>query len=232
MTDSIGSIPDAAIPPRRQFMKMAEGATAGLAFAGVTTAQVCAGGNGMHAPAALPTGLALPRATSAIMSFRVEVPESDIADLKARLSCVRFPEKETVSDLSQGVPLEKARVLVEHWRDHYDWKAFERKINAVSQFRTEIGGLGIHFLHIRSKHENALPMIMTHGWPGSFVEFLKVIDPLTNPTAHGGTSDEAFHLVIPSQPGYGFSDKPFETGWNLPRIAKAWAVLMQRFGYD
>ena len=241
MTDPIDVTSDAATSSRRRFMRTAAWVTVGLAFANATE-QARAEADAQHAlgagsPEKAPTlpqqaGFTLPKATSAITPFRVEIPEGDIADLKARLSRVRFPEKETVSDWSQGVPLYKARALVEYWRDRYDWRKLEQRVNAIPQFRTEIDGLGIHFLHVRSKHENALPMIMTHGWPGSFIEFLKVIDPLTNPTAHGGTADDAFHLVIPTLPGFGFSDKPAETGWKIPRIAQAWVILMQRLGYD
>lgn len=206
---------DGAQTSRRLFLQGAAGASVVLAVAA----------RGAQAE------VAVPKATSDIAPFRISVPQADIADLKMRLARTRFPEKETVSDWSQGVPLAKAKALVAYWRDQYDWRKAERKLNAIPQYRTEIDGLGIHFLHIRSKHKNALPIIMTHGWPGSVIEFLKVIDPLTNPTAHGGTADDAFHLVIPSLPGFGFSDKPAETGWNLPRTAKAWATLMQRLGY-
>jgi pimeloyl-ACP methyl ester carboxylesterase len=159
------------------------------------------------------------------------VPQVAIADLKLRLSMTRLPEHETGSDWTQGVPLAKTQALIAYWRDHYDWRAFERRINAIPQFRTEIDGLGIHFLHIRSRHANALPIILTHGWPGSFVEFLDVIGPLTDPEAHGGKAEDAFHVVIPSQPGFGFSDKPTGTGWNVVRTAQAWGVLMKRLGY-
>jgi pimeloyl-ACP methyl ester carboxylesterase len=227
MTNNIDAKLSAKAASRRVFLQGAASAslTAALGLTAVKTqAEV-------RTPKA--TGaLTLPLATSAITPFRIAVPESDIADLKARLDRVRFPERETVTDWSQGVPLAKARALIEHWRDHYDWRKVERKLNSYAQFRTEIDGLGIHFLHIRSTHENALPLLMTHGWPGSVIEFLKVIDPLTNPTAHGGTADDAFHLVIPSLPGFGFSDKPTEKGWNLVRTAQAWATLMQRLGYS
>jgi pimeloyl-ACP methyl ester carboxylesterase len=146
------------------------------------------------------------------------VPQVAIDDLKLRLSMTRLPEQATVPDWSQGVPLAKAQALIAHWRDRYDWRAFERRINAIPQFRTEIDGLGIHFLHIRSKHENALPIILTHGWPGSFVEFLDVIGPLTDPEAHGGKAEDAFHVVIPSQPGFGFpTSRPAPAGpWCAP----------------
>lgn len=175
--------------------------------------------------------IVLPPTSEAITPFRVSVPTSAIQDLQARLAATRFPEKETVNDWSEGVPLGKMKALVEYWRSSYDMHRLERRLNSIPQYRTQIDGLGIHFLHVRSKHQNALPIILTHGWPGSVVEFLKVIEPLTDPTAHGGTPDDAFHVVIPSLPGYGFSDKPTERGWGLPRIARAWAVLMNRLGY-
>ncbi len=181
--------------------------------------------------AARAQGLPLAPASDAVTPFRVAVPQVAIDELKMRLRDTRFPDRETVNDWSQGVPLARAKVLLEYWRDHYDWRRFERRLNAIPQFRTQIDGLGIHFLHVRSKHPNALPIILTHGWPGSIVEFLNVIGPLTDPTAHGGRAEDAFHVVIPSQPGFGFSDKPRETGWDVMRTAKAWAVLMQRLGY-
>jgi NAD(P)-dependent dehydrogenase (short-subunit alcohol dehydrogenase family) len=177
-------------------------------------------------------GLTLPTATDAITPFRVSVPQVALDDLKLRLKLVRFPDRETVGDWSQGVPLARTAALVAYWRDRYDWRRFERRINAFPQFRTAIDGLGIHFIHVRSRHPNALPIILTHGWPGSVVEFLKVVGPLTDPTAHGGRAEDAFHVVIPSQPGFGFSDKPREAGWDVVRTAKAWGVLMQRLGYD
>ncbi len=174
----------------------------------------------------------LPKATDAITSFKVDVPQPEIDDLKRRLKSVRLPEKETVNDWSQGVPLSKAKELIAYWRESYDWRKFEKRINAYPQFRTEVDGLGIHFIHVRSKHRDALPIIMTHGWPGSVIEFLDVIGPLTDPTAHGGSAEDAFHVVIPSLPGYGWSDKPGETGWNVVRTGKAWATLMKRLGYN
>ncbi len=161
----------------------------------------------------------------------MSIPPAAFKDLRTRLSLARWPEKETGSDWSQGVPLAKMKSLVAYWRTGYDMRRIERRLNAVPQYRTEIDGLGIHFIHVRSKHENALPIIMTHGWPGSVLEFLNVIEPLTNPTAFGGKPEDAFHVVIPSLPGYGFSDKPAGRGWGLPRIARAWAALMKRLGY-
>ena len=176
--------------------------------------------------------IVLPTATQNITAFEVHVPQAALDDLKRRLANTRWPDKETVGDWSQGVPLAKARALVEYWRARYDWRRVERSLNALPQFRTQLDGLGIHFIHVRSKHPDALPIIITHGWPGSVIEFLQVIGPLVDPTAHGGKPDEAFHVVIPSLPGFGFSDKPPEPGWRLPRIAEAWAILMQRLGYN
>jgi pimeloyl-ACP methyl ester carboxylesterase len=167
----------------------------------------------------------------AIRPFRINIPEKHLVDLRHRLPATRWPEKETVADDTQGVPLATMRELVRHWQIEYDWRKIEARLNALPQFITEIDGLDIHFIHVRSKHDNALPLIVTHGWPGSVVEQLKIINPLANPTAHGGSASDAFHLVIPSLPGYGFSGKPTETGWDPGRIARAWIVLMKRLGY-
>src|SRR5262245_14631871 len=169
---------------------------------------------------------------TAIRPFRFEAPEADLVDLRRRIAATRFPEKETVADFTQGVPLATVQKLAKYWAMEYDWRKVEARINSVPNFITEIDGLDIHFIHVRSKHENALPVIVTHGWPGSLVEQLKLIEPLTNPTAHGGTAADAFHVVIPSIPGYGFSKKPTTTGWGPERIARAWDVLMKRLGYD
>jgi epoxide hydrolase len=166
-----------------------------------------------------------------VAPFRIEVPQDILGDLRARLAGTRWPEAETVADWSQGVPLGYLRELCRHWADGYDWRATEARLNRLPQFRTQIDGLGIHLLHVRSPHPDALPLVMTHGWPGSVVEFLKVIGPLTDPTAHGGDAGDAFHLVIPSLPGYGFSDRPTQPGWGVERIAGAWAELMARLGY-
>lgn len=167
-----------------------------------------------------------------IRPFQVNVAEAALVDLKRRLAATRWPDGETVGDRSQGVQPEKLKELVDYWQSSYDWRKAEGKLNAVPQFLTTIDGLDIHFLHIRSKHENALPLIMTHGWPGSVFELLNVIGPLTDPTAHGGKAEDAFHLVLPSIPGFGFSQKPTDTGWNPQRIAAAWDMLMKRLGYD
>src|SRR6266850_4410905 len=176
--------------------------------------------------------LSLPTATKDIIPFKVDVPQAALDDLKERLAKTRWPERETVGDWSQGVPLQKAQALVAYWRDKYDWRRFEARINAFPQYRTQIDGVGIHFIHMRSPQQNALPIILTHGWPGSVVEFMEVIGPLSDPTRYGGRAEDAFHVVVPSLPGFAFSDKPAETGWEVNRIARAWATLMQRLGYD
>ncbi len=175
--------------------------------------------------------LQLPKATEAVTQFKVAVPEPMLQDLHRRLGAVRWPSKETAPGWGQGVPLAKAQGLVEYWKKDYQWRRFEAHLNSFPQYRTLIDGVGIHFLHVRSKHESALPILLTHGWPGSVVEFLKTIGPLTDPEKFGGSPSDAFHVVIPSLPGFGFSDKPEEAGWDLTRIAKAWSVLMDRLGY-
>ena len=167
----------------------------------------------------------------AIRPFHFEASNDSLADLKKRITATRWPDKETVKDATQGVQLETMQKLAQYWATEHDWRRCEAKINALANFLTEIDGLDIHFIHVRSKHENALPIIITHGWPGSIIEQMKVIEPLTNPTASGGTAADAFHVVIPSLPGHGFSAKPTAPGWTPVTIAKAWAVLMQRLGY-
>jgi len=166
-----------------------------------------------------------------VTPFRVEIPEADLSDLRERLERTRWPEHETVADWSQGVPLAYLRELCRYWATDYDWRATEQRLNALPQFRTELDGLAIHFLHVRSPHPDALPLILTHGWPGSVVEFLKVLGPLTDPVAYDGHAADAFHVVCPSLPGYGFSDKPARPGWGVERIARAWMALMARLGY-
>jgi pimeloyl-ACP methyl ester carboxylesterase len=166
-----------------------------------------------------------------VTPFRVEIAEAALGDLRQRLLRTRWAEAEPVADWSQGVPHGYLRELCHYWADGYDWRATEARLNALPQFRTEIDGLGIHFVHVRSPHPDALPLIITHGWPGSIIEFLKVIGPLTDPTAHGGEAGDAFHVVCPSLPGYGFSDRPARTGWGVERIADAWSVLAGRLGY-
>jgi len=170
-------------------------------------------------------------AATEIRPFRVDVPDERLEGLRRRIAATQWPEKETVDDESQGVPLATMQELARYWAAEYDWRACEATLNALPQFITEIDGLDIHFLHVRSRHEDALPLIVNHGWPGSIIEQLKIIDRLTDPTAHGGAAEDAFHLVIPSMPGYGFSGKPTSTGWGPERMGRAWADLMERLGY-
>src|SRR5918998_732595 len=167
----------------------------------------------------------------AVRDFHIDVPEAALVDLRRRIADTQWPEKETVADESQGVPLATMQELARYWATDYDWRKCEAKLKALPQFLTEIDGLDIHFIHVRSKHDDALPLIVNHGWPGSIIEQLKIIGPLTDPTAHGGSAEDAFHLVIPSMPGYGFSGKPTSTGWGPERMASAWAELMKRLGY-
>ncbi len=166
-----------------------------------------------------------------IEPFRITSSDADLDDLRRRLRATRFPERECVDDWSQGIPLAYVQDLCGYWAEKYDWRAREALLNRFPQFKTQLDGVGVHFLHVRSPHANAMPLVMTHGWPGSIVEFQKVIEPLTNPTAHGGEARDAFHVVCPSLPGYGFSDKPAHKGWNVQRIARAWSRLMPRLGY-
>src|SRR5438876_10064579 len=204
---------------RRKFM-LAAAATGGAGLLSAVT-----GGAGL-----LPAGLVpmnahgsddkaapfvLPKATEDVTPFKVSVPRAALDDLKRRLASTRWPERETVGDWSQGVPLQKAQALIAYWGDKYDWRRFEARLNAFPQYRTQIDGLGIHFIHVRSPHRNALPIILTHGWPGSVVEFMEIIGPLSDPTRYGGRAEDAFHVVVPSLPGFGFSDKPTETGWDV-----------------
>jgi pimeloyl-ACP methyl ester carboxylesterase len=168
----------------------------------------------------------------AITPFVLNVPQDDLDDLQRRLAHTRWPERETVDDWSQGAPLAKVRALCDYWRTAYDWRRCEARLNGLGQFKTEIDGLGVHFLHVRSPHPDALPLLITHGWPGSVIEFLKVIGPLTDPVSHGGKAEDAFHVIAPSVPGFGFSDKPSATGWNIKRIADAFITLMARLGYE
>jgi pimeloyl-ACP methyl ester carboxylesterase len=205
---------DAIDHDRRRFLAAA---SVGVAVAGTT---------------ALPPSHLLAAATGdAIAPFHVHFPDHALTDLRRRVAATRWPEQETVKDHSQGVQVATIKKLADRWATDYDWRKIEAKLNSYPQFVTKIDGLDIHFIHVRSKHDDALPIIITHGWPGSIIEQLKIIEPLTDPTAHGGSAADAFHVIIPSLPGYGFSGKPTEPGWNPPRIAKAWAVLMQRLGY-
>lgn len=170
-------------------------------------------------------------AKNAIRPFHADVPEEELTELRRRINATRWPDRETVSDASQGVQLVTTQALARYWATEYDWRKVEARLNALPQFITEIDGLDIHFIHVRSKHQDALPVIVTHGWPGSIIEQLKIVGPLTDPTAHGGRAEDAFDVVIPSMPGYGFSGKPTSTGWDPAHIARAWVVLMKRLGY-
>ncbi|TDD63213.1 epoxide hydrolase [Kribbella antibiotica] len=199
---------------RRQFLGLAAASAAAVQF-GVP--------NLAHATGAQPD--------ARIRPYKIKVPQAAITDLRRRIKGTRWPDRETVADRTQGAQLGKIKPLVEYWGSHYDWRKVETKLNALPQFITSIDGLDIQFAHIRSKHANALPMLMTHGWPGSIIELLKIIDPLTNPTAHGGKAEDAFHLVLPTLPGYGFSGKPTKGGWNPGHMATAFHQLMQRLGY-
>jgi pimeloyl-ACP methyl ester carboxylesterase len=172
-----------------------------------------------------------PAVDAPIRSFHVDIPEEKLTDLRRRIAATQWPERETVADQSQGVPLATIQQLARYWATAYDWRRCETKLHALRQFTTEIDGLEIHFIHVRSEHEDALPLIVNHGWPGSIIEQLKIIDPLTAPTAHGASASDAFHVVIPSMPGYGFSGKPTSTGWGPERMGRAWAELMKRLGY-
>lgn len=195
-------------------------------FLGLAAAGLAAG-----AAQLLPSRPAAASAGEAIRPFRIAIPQDELDDLRRRIIAARWPDQETVPDRSQGNQLATLQDIVRHWGTDYDWRKVERRLNALPMFITEVDGVDIHFIHVRSRHENALPLIVTHGWPGSIIEQLKIIDPLTNPTAHGANAADAFHLVVPSLPGFGFSGKPKEKGWNPDRIARAWAELMRRLGY-
>jgi pimeloyl-ACP methyl ester carboxylesterase len=238
MSDKQDSLKDNQIS-RRGFLKLAGAGTffLGLGAFGISNIlnnireASAQGANATNATNATGASAAPPSNNLAIRPFRVNVPEAELTELRRRVSATRWPEREPVADISQGVQLATIQKLARYWTTEYDWRKVEAKLNALPQFMTEIDGLDIHFIHVRSKHENALPLIVTHGWPGSVIEQLKIIDPLTNPTAHGASASDAFHLVIPSMPGYGFSGKPTTTGWDPMRIARAWVVLMKRLGY-
>jgi pimeloyl-ACP methyl ester carboxylesterase len=205
-------------PTRRQVLQ------GGLA-AGLTVATSAALGQ-------TPASAAPSTAPDGIRPFRVAIRPDQVAEMRRRVAATRWPSRELVADRSQGVQLAAAQALARFWTTSYDWRRFEAKLNALPQFKTEIDGVDVHFVHVRSPHRDALPLVMTHGWPGSIVELLETVGPLTNPTAHGGTAADAFHLVLPSIPGYGFSSKPIELGWNTTRTAHAWAELMRRLGYS
>jgi epoxide hydrolase len=228
MEDGLEHRAEIAVPvsSRRKFIRTAA-VTGGAGLLSEGLEPIRAQESGKKAPL-----LVLPAATKDLSPFTVHVPQAALDDLTRRLATARWPDKGSATDWSQGVPLPSAQEFIEYWRTRYNWRRVESSLNALPQFRTQIDGLGIYFLHVRSKHQNALPIILTHGWPGSIIEFLQVIGPLVDPTAHGGKADEAFHVVIPSLPGFGFSDKPTEVGWRLPRIANAWAALMTRLGYS
>ena len=179
----------------------------------------------------LPAGLAAASEARAVRPFKIKIPDARLADLRRRILATRWPDRETVADDTQGIQLAPMQELAHRWGDGYSWRKIEAELNALPQFMTEIDGLDIHFIHVRSKHENALPVIVTHGWPGSVVEQLKIIDPLVNPTTHGASASDAFDVVVPSLPGFGFSGKPTATGWGPERTARAWVVLMKRLGY-
>jgi len=212
-----------SVPSRRRFLGVAAAAVA----AGTLSKLAFADTNQTIAEVAQPKG----GDKTALRRLRVHAPEAQLTDLRRRIKATKWPERETVTDTSQGVQLATMQSLAQYWSTGYDWRKVEARLNALPQFVTEVDGLDIHFIHVRSKHENALPMIVTHGWPGSIIEQMKIIDPLTNPTAHGGSASDAFDLVIPSLPGYGFSGKPTQTGWDPQRIAHAWVALMKRLGY-
>lgn len=218
-------------PTRRHFF--ATTAVAGAAGFGLLSSPAFAQGSGAAAAADVPatTKPRAPTGDTSIRPFRIQVPEAVLVDLRRRIQATRWPDRETVNDQTQGVRLEKLQPLVHYWGTGYDWRKVEKRLNALPQFITEIDGLDIQFVHVRSRHANAMPLVITHGWPGSVMELLKVIGPLTDPTAHGGRAEDAFHLVLPSMPGYGFSGKPQSTGWGADRIATAWDVLMKRLGY-
>ncbi len=205
-------------------------------FLGIAGAAIVAGPLGLSGFAERPNVMTevaelTPKSGSAVRPFRVNVADTDLDELRKRIKATRWPDQEPVADNSQGVPLAMIQGVASYWATDYDWRKCEAKLNALPQFLTEIDGLDIHFIHVRSKHKNALPLIVTHGWPGSIIEQLKIIEPLTDPTAHGGSASDAFHIVVPSIPGYGFSGRPTVTGWGTEHTARAWVVLMKRLGY-
>ncbi|HEY3676724.1 MAG TPA: alpha/beta fold hydrolase [Candidatus Tumulicola sp.] len=203
----------------------------GNAVAAATAGQLVFLGNAKRAIAMPEVAQQTGGDPTAIRPFSVNIPEATLADMRRRITATNWPDRETVQDTSQGVPLAMIQDVASHWANDYDWRKCEAALNALPQFLTQIDGLDIHFIHVRSKHETALPLIVTHGWPGSIIEQLKIIEPLTNPTAYGGDAADAFHIVIPSMPGYGFTEKPRVTGWDTAHMARAWAVLMNRLGY-
>jgi pimeloyl-ACP methyl ester carboxylesterase len=201
------------------------------AIAGAARAETPAPGSAQTLAPVSAVASAQPNEDKTIRSFRVNIPEEQLLDLRRRIAATRWPDQETVNDQSQGIQLAKIKPLIEHWGSGYDWRKAEAKLNALPQFMTRIDGVDIHFIHVRARHPNVLPLIMTHGWPGSVFELLKTVGPLTDPAAYGGRAEDAFDLVLPSMPGYGFSGKPMDAGWDSNRIARAWAQLMDRLGY-
>ena len=220
-SDTAG-LPEDAGYNRRRFLRDAAMAVGATQLGMTSLAEAPSDAQPSPAAAGKPDG---------VRPFHVHFPDEDLANLRRRVLATRWPEKESVPDATQGVQLATMKALASYWEKEYDWRKVEARLNALPQFITPIDGLDVHFIHARSKHEKALPLIVTHGWPGSIIEQLKIIDPLTNPTAHGGSESDAFHLVIPSLPGYGFSGKPTVLGWDVPRIAHAWVTLMKRLGY-
>src|SRR6185295_2367597 len=216
---------------RRRFLKVSSMFGLAVAFSPGRIGEAFANANETMIPSGATRPGGEPADKTAIRPFRVNYSEAELTDLRRRINATKWPDREQVADATQGVQLATMQKLAQYWANGHDWRKCEARINAVPNFITEIDGLDIHFIHVRSRHENALPMIVTHGWPGSIIEQMKIIEPLTNPTAHGGTEADAFHLVIPSLPGYGFSGKPTKPGWNPVTIAQAWATLMQRLGY-
>jgi pimeloyl-ACP methyl ester carboxylesterase len=217
--------------PRRRFLGIAAMTIATTQIGRVGSAIAQSSQTKPKKPATTQPGAVQSTDPTAIRPFRINIPQEALVDLRQRIMATRWPEKETVADSSQGLQLATMQKLARYWATDYDWRKVEAKLKALPHFITEIDGLDIHFIHVRSQHENALPLIVTHGWPGSIIEQMKIIDPLTNPTAHGGNASDAFHVVIPSMPGYGFSGKPTSTGWGPERMGRAWDVLMKRLGY-
>jgi len=217
-------------PMKPHMFLMTVAGVCGLVLAGA--ARAAAIPKEMTMTSTLPQSVQAPAASDAIRPFKVKVPQAAIDDLRRRIAATRWPEKETVDDQSQGAQLARLQELVRYWGTGYDWRKLEARLNALPQFVTTIDGVDIYFIHVRSRHPNALPLLVTHGWPGSVIEQLKIIGPLTGPTAHGGTAEDAFDVVIPSLPGYGFSGKPTGTGWDPAHIARAWTELLKRLGYS
>ena len=224
---SVNTVRTAATKRASRFLPCTSGALAVAACLACPVANAAASPSDASAAPTAPHSVV----DTTIRPFRVQIPQSSVDELKRRIDATRWPDRETVTDRSQGIQLDAIRELARYWATGYDWRKVEAKLNALPQFTTTIDGVDIHFIHVRSRHPNALPVIVTHGWPGSIVEQLKIIGPLTDPTAHGGSATDAFDVVIPSMPGYGFSGKPTATGWNPERIAKSWAELMRRLGY-